>query len=195
MKLRGLYAITPEGPGLFEKVRAALEGGVSLLQYRNKAARLSEAQALAALARRYHVPLIVNDDVDLALEIGAQGVHLGRDDGDLAIARRKMKGKILGASCYDDLEAARAAVQAGADYVAFGSVFASPTKPGAVRAPLGLFEEAKSLKVPLAAIGGITLENAPAVIAAGAGLLAVVSDLFDATDIRRRALQYGKLFQ
>jgi len=195
MKLRGLYAITPEGPGLIEKVRAALEGGVSLLQYRNKAARLSEAQALAALARRYHVPLIVNDDVDLALEIGAQGVHLGRDDGDLAIARRKMKGKILGASCYDDLEAARAAVQAGADYVAFGSVFASPTKPGAVRAPLGLFEEAKSLKVPLAAIGGITLENAPAVIAAGAGLLAVVSDLFDATDIRRRALQYGKLFQ
>jgi len=195
MKLRGLYAITPEGPGLIEKVRAALEGGVSLLQYRNKAARLSEAQALAALARRYHVPLIVNDDVDLALEIGAQGVHLGRDDGDLAIARRKMKGKILGASCYDDLEAARAAVQAGADYVAFGSVFASPTKPGAVRAPLGLFEEAKFLKVPLAAIGGITLENAPAVIAAGAGLLAVVSDLFDATDIRRRALQYGKLFQ
>ena len=195
MKLRGLYAITPEGPGLIEKVRAALEGGVSLLQYRNKAARLSEAQALAALARRYHVPLIVNDDVDLALEIGAQGVHLGRDDGDLAIARRKMKGKILGASCYDDLEAARAAVRAGADYVAFGSVFASPTKPGAVRAPLGLFEEAKSLKVPLAAIGGITLENAPAVIAAGAGLLAVISDLFDAPDIKSRALQYGKLFQ
>ena len=195
MKLRGLYAITPEGPGLMEKVRAALEGGVSLLQYRNKAARLEEAQELAALARCYHVPLIVNDDVDLALEIGAQGVHLGRDDGDLAKARRKMKGKILGASCYDDLEAARAAVQAGADYVAFGSVFASPTKPGAVRARLGLFSEAKSLKVPLAAIGGITLENAPEVIEAGAGLLAVISDLFDATDIRRRAVQYGRLFQ
>ena len=195
MKLRGLYAITPQGPGLIEKAREALEGGVVLLQYRNKAARLSEANELAALARRYHVPLIVNDDVDLALEVGAQGVHLGRDDGDLAKARRKMKGKILGVSCYDDLEAARTAVRAGADYVAFGSVFASPTKPGAVRAPLGLFREGKSLKVPLAAIGGITLENAPAVIAAGAGLLAVISDLFDAPDIRSRALQYGKLFQ
>jgi len=195
MKLRGLYAITPEGPGLIEKVREALEGGVVLLQYRNKAARLSEAKELAALARRYHVPLIVNDDVDLALEIGAQGVHLGRDDGDLAKARTKMKGKILGASCYDDLEAARTAVRAGADYVAFGSIFASPTKPGAVRAPLGLFRQGKSLKVPLAAIGGITLENAPAVIAAGAGLLAVISDLFDAPDIKSRALQYGKLFQ
>ena len=195
MKLRGLYAITPQGPGLIEKARAALEGGVVLLQYRNKAARLSEAKELAALARRYHVPLIVNDDVDLALEIGAQGVHLGRDDGDLAKARTKMKGKILGASCYDDLEAARTAVRAGADYVAFGSVLASPTKPGAVRAPLGLFREGKSLKVPLAAIGGITLENAPALIAAGAGLLAVISDLFDAPDIKSRALQYGKLFQ
>ena len=195
MKLRGLYAITPQGPGLIEKAREALEGGVVLLQYRNKAARLSEANELAALARRYHVPLIVNDDVDLALEIGAQGVHLGRDDGDLAKARKKMKGKILGVSCYDDLEAARAAVRAGADYVAFGSVFASPTKPGAVRAPLGLFREGKSLKVPLAAIGGITLENAPALIAAGAGLLAVISDLFDAPDIKSRALQYGKLFQ
>jgi len=196
MKLRGLYAITPDGADLIDKLRQALEGGISVLQYRRKKEKsLSEAKGVLSLARRYHVPLIVNDDVDLALEIGAQGVHLGRDDGDLAIARRKMKGKILGASCYDDLEAARAAVQAGADYVAFGSVFASPTKPGAVRAPLGLFEEAKSLKVPLAAIGGITLENAPAVIAAGAGLLAVISDLFDAPDIKSRALQYGKLFQ
>jgi thiamine-phosphate pyrophosphorylase len=195
MKLRGLYAITPQGPGLIEKAREALEGGVVLLQYRNKAARLSEANELAALARRYHVPLIVNDDVDLALEIGAEGVHLGRDDGDLAKARRKMKGKILGVSCYDDLEAARTAVRAGADYVAFGSVFASPTKPGAVRAPLGLFRKGKSLKVPLAAIGGVTLENAPALITAGASLLAVISDLFDAPDIKSRALQYGKLFQ
>lgn len=194
MKLRGLYAITPEGPGLIEKAREALEGGVVLLQYRDKAARLSEAKALAALARRYHVPLIVNDDVDLALEIGAEGVHLGRDDGSLATARQKMKGRILGVSCYNDLGAARAAVRAGADYVAFGSVFASPTKPGAVRAPLELFREGKSLKVPLAAIGGITLENAPAAIAAGAGLLAVISDLFDAPDIKSRALQYGKLF-
>jgi thiamine-phosphate pyrophosphorylase len=195
MKLRGLYAITPEGPGLIEKTRQALEGGIALLQYRNKAARLSEAKELAALARRYHVPLIVNDDVGLALEIGAQGVHLGRDDGDLARARKEMQGKILGVSCYDDLEAAKAAVRAGADYVAFGSVFRSPTKPRAVHAPLALFKEKRSLKVPLVAIGGITLENAPAVIAAGADLLAVISDLFDAADIKFRALQYQRFFQ
>jgi thiamine-phosphate pyrophosphorylase len=195
MKLRGLYAITPEGPGLVEKTRQALEGGIALLQYRNKAARLSEAKELAALARRYHVPLIVNDDVALALEIGADGVHLGRNDGDLAKARKEMKGKILGASCYDDLEAATAAVRAGADYVAFGSVFRSPTKPHAVRASLALFKEKKSLKVPLVAIGGITLENASDVISAGADLLAVISDLFDAPDIKFRALQYRRLFR
>jgi thiamine-phosphate pyrophosphorylase len=195
MKLRGLYAITPEGPGLVEKTRQALEGGIALLQYRNKAARLSEAKELAALARRYHVPLIVNDDVALALEIGADGVHLGRNDGDLAKARKEMKGKILGASCYDDLEAATAAVRAGADYVAFGSVFRSPTKPHAVRASLALFKEKNSLKVPLVAIGGITLENASDVISAGADLLAVISDLFDAPDIKFRALQYRRLFR
>ena len=195
MRLRGLYAITPEGPGLVEKARQALEGGIALLQYRNKTANLSEAKELAVLARRYHVPLIVNDDVALALEIGAEGVHLGRDDDDLASARKKMTGKILGASCYDNLEAARAAVRAGADYVAFGSVFASTTKPGAVRAPLALFKHKQSLKVPLAAIGGITLENAPALIAAGADLLAVISDLFDAPDIKFRALQYRRLFE
>jgi thiamine-phosphate pyrophosphorylase len=195
MKLRGLYAITPEGPGLVEKTRQALEGGIALLQYRNKAARLSEAKELAALARRYHVPLIVNDDVVLALEIGADGVHLGRNDGDLAKARKDMKGKILGVSCYDDLEAATAAVRAGADYVAFGSVFRSPTKPHAVRASLALFKEKNSLKVPLVAIGGITLENASDVISAGADLLAVISDLFDAPDIKFRALQYRRLFR
>ena len=195
MRLRGLYAITPEGPGVVEKVRQALEGGIALLQYRNKSAHLSEAKELAALARRYHVPLIVNDDVALALEIGAQGVHLGRDDGDLAKARKEMKGKILGASCYDDLEAARAAVRAGADYVAFGSVFHSPTKPHALRASLALFKEKNSLKVPLVAIGGITLENAGEALSAGADMVAVISDLFDAPDIKSRAVQYRKLFE
>lgn len=199
MKLRGLYAITPEGPGLVEKVRQALDGGVALLQYRRKDVsreiRFSEAKQIVDLARAYGTPCLVNDDVALALEIGADGVHLGRNDGDLAKARKEMKGKILGASCYHDLEAATAAVRAGADYVAFGSVFRSPTKPQAVHAPLALFKEKGSLKVPLVAIGGITLENAPAVIAAGADLLAVISDLFDAPDIKSRALQYRRLFQ
>ena len=135
MKLRGLYAITPEEPGMLEKVRQALEGGVALLQYRRKRRDLQEAREIAALARRYGVPLIVNDDVELALELGAQGVHLGRDDGDLGLARRRLPGRILGASCYNDAELARRAIEAGADYVAFGSVFASPTKPAALRAP------------------------------------------------------------
>ena len=174
------------------KVAAALEGGPALLQYRNKKRNLDEAREIAALARRYRVSLIVNDDVELALEIGADGAHLGRDDGDLAAARRRLAGKLLGASCYDDLELAYKAVRAGADYVAFGSVFASPTKPTAVRAPLSLFKE--DLGVPLCAIGGITLENAPQVIASGADLLAVISDLFDAPDVKARAAQYRKLF-
>ena len=192
MKLRGLYAITPEEPGMLEKVRQALDGGVALLQYRRKRRDLQEAREIAALARRYGVPLIVNDDVELALELGAQGVHLGRDDGDLGLARRRLPGRILGASCYNDAELARRAIEAGADYVAFGSVFASPTKPAALRAPLALF--ASALEAPLCAIGGITVHNAPQVLEAGADLLAVVSDLFDAPDIAARAAQYRRLF-
>ena len=190
--MRGLYAITPEGPGLLEKVRAALEGGIALLQYRRKNGARAEAEAVLSLTRKFHVPLIVNDDVELALAVGADGAHLGRDDGDLSSARKKLKGRILGASCYDRPELARAAVAAGADYIAFGSVFASPTKPGAVRAPLSLF--ASDLGVPKCAIGGITLANAPQAIAAGADLLAVISDLFDAPDIAARARAYAKLF-
>jgi thiamine-phosphate pyrophosphorylase len=173
-----------------EKVRAALDGGIALLQYRRKSGTLEELDPIVRLAREYRVPLIVNDDVELAL--GADGAHLGRDDGDLSAARKKLKGKILGASCYDRLDLARAAVAAGADYVAFGSVFASPTKPGAVRAPLSLFKN--DLGVPKCAIGGITLANAPELIAAGADLLAVITDLFDAPDIAARARAYAKLF-
>ena len=195
LKLRGLYAITPEGPDLEAKVRAALAGGVALLQYRRKHGDAAEARRVAALAREFAVPLIVNDDVALALDIGAAGAHLGREDGDLRAARARLGARLLGASCYDQLSLARAAVAAGADYVAFGSVFPSPTKPHAARAPLPLFREARALGVPLAAIGGITLDNAPALIAAGADLLAVISDLFEARDIRARARQYGELFQ
>jgi len=195
VKLRGLYAITPDGAADLEsRLRRALEGGVALLQYRSKTGSEMQARAVVRLAREFGVPVIINDEVQLALELGADGAHLGREDGDLGGARKRLQGRILGASCYNDAGLARAAVQAGADYVAFGSVFASPTKPQAVRAPLRLFQEAKALGVPLAAIGGITLDNAPQVIAAGADLLAVISDLFDAPDIRQRARDYGKLF-
>ena len=190
--MKGLYAITPEGPGLLAKVRAALDGGIALLQYRRKGGTRAEAEEIARLAREYRVPLIINDDVELALALGADGAHLGRDDGDFSAARKRLKGKILGASCYDRPELASKAVAAGADYVAFGSVFASPTKPGAVRAPLSLF--GNDLGVPKCAIGGITLANAPQAIAAGADLLAVISDLFDAPDIAARARAYARLF-
>jgi thiamine-phosphate pyrophosphorylase len=192
MRLRGLYAITPEGVDP-EKVRLALEGGVALLQYRNKSRDRAHAKAVVALAKQSGVPVIINDDVELALELDANGVHLGRDDGDLRPARERLKGRLLGASCYNDAALARKAVREGADYVAFGSVFASPTKPGAVRAPLSLFGE--SVGVPLCAIGGITLARAPQLIAAGADLLAVISDVFEAPDIRARVKDYGKLFR
>ena len=199
MKLRGVYAITPEAPDadtLLRQVSAALDGGIALLQYRRKKhAGMQEASALAALCRRSGVPFIVNDDLALALACGADGLHLGREDGDIAAARVKLGNKVLGVSCYDSFAAARAAVAAGADYIAFGSVFASPTKPGAVRAPLSLFAEAGSLGVPRVAIGGITLENAPQMLAAGADGLAVISELFDAPDIAARARAYGKLFR
>ena len=203
--MRGLYAITPdiaELEPLLRRVEQALKAGVALLQYRNKIIskdkRLLQAKELAPLARGYGVPLIINDDVEIAAAViaaavGANGVHLGKEDGDLAAARAQLPGRIVGASCYNDLEKARAAVRAGASYVAFGSVFPSPTKPQAVKAPLSLF--AANLGVPLCAIGGITLDNAPALIAAGADLLAVITDLFDAPDIAARAALYGKLFQ
>jgi thiamine-phosphate pyrophosphorylase len=194
VKLRGLYAVTPESGDVERKLRLALEGGIALLQYRSKTRNAMHARAVVRLAREFGVPVIINDDVALALELGADGAHLGRDDGELSVARQRLGGKLLGASCYNQLGLARAAVDAGADYIAFGSVFPSPTKPQAVRAPLGLFKEARALGVPLAAIGGITLGSAPQLIAAGADLLAVISDLFDAPDIRQRARDYGKLF-
>lgn len=197
--MRGLYAITPDiadTDALLRKVEQALKAGVAMLQYRNKMIskdkRLLQAKELAPLARGYGVPFIVNDDVEIALAVGANGAHVGRDDGDLTAARSQLAGRILGASCYNNLEKAREAVRAGADYVAFGSVFPSPTKPDAVRAPLSLF--ANDLGVPLCAIGGITLQNAPALIAAGASLLAVITDLFDAPDIAARASQYRRFF-
>jgi thiamine-phosphate pyrophosphorylase len=199
MSLRGLYAVTPDGPDVLEKVRLALQGRPALLQYRAKdkprAARVAEAREMARLAKASGVPFIVNDDIELALEVGADGAHLGREDGELAAARARLGGRILGASCYDRLDLARAAVAAGADYLAFGSMFASSTKPGAVRAPLELFSQARPLGVPLCGIGGITLQNAPSLVAAGADLVAVISDLFDAPDIAARARRYREVFQ
>jgi thiamine-phosphate pyrophosphorylase len=172
-----------------------------VVQYRNKTAgpelRLKQGRALAALCREAGAAFIVNDDLALALELGADGAHLGADDGDLVEARRRLgQGKLLGASCYNRIELAEAAAQAGVDYLAFGSVFSSGTKPGAVRAPLAIFAEARrSFALPLVAIGGITLQNAPQVFAAGADAVAVISAVFDAGDIAASAAGFTRLHQ
>lgn len=200
MMLRGLYAITPDGADrdrLLQLAARALEGGTRLLQYRNKSAapaqRLAEARALMALSARHGAKLIVNDDLALALEVKAHGLHLGRDDGELAAARAAFPG-LLGASCYDSLDLAKRAASAGADYIAFGSVFPSSTKPGAVRAPLSLFTAARTLGLPMVAIGGITLANAPELVRAGADCLAVISSLFDAPDVAAAARAFNQLY-
>lgn len=194
-RLRGLYAITPEEPDtqLLElKVRACLDGGAAAVQYRAKrlapSLRGEQARRLVALCRSRGVPLIVNDDVELAIASGADGVHLGRDDGDVRRAREAIGTGLLGVSCYDQPRNARAAADAGADHVAIGSVFASSTKPGAVRAPLALIAEAKrAAALPVVAIGGITAANAAQAIEAGADMVAVISAVFDAADVEAAA--------
>ena len=200
---RGLYALTPDLADtgqLVARVGDAIRGGATAVQYRNKSApadlRRAQAAALAALCRTAGVPLIVNDDVELAAAIDADGVHLGAGDGDLAAARARLgPGRLLGASCYNRLELAHAAVTTGADYVAFGAAFASSTKPGAVHAPLELYRAARrALTVPIVAIGGITAENAPALIEAGVDAVAVITALFGAEDVARRAREFQSLF-
>jgi thiamine-phosphate pyrophosphorylase len=201
--ISGLYAVTPDvadTPRLIAMVQAALAGGARLVQYRNKSAdpalRLSQARALLELCRRHEAPFIINDHLDLALAVNADGLHLGADDGSLAAARAQLgPDRLLGASCYDRLELALEAARLGADHVAFGSFYPSRVKPGAVRAPLALLREARRrLSLPVVAIGGITHENAPLLIAAGAHALAVVSALFDAEDVRLAARRFSALF-
>ena len=203
-KLRGLYAITPETgdpADLLSRVDAALSGGCRILQYRDKLSampeRVARARALRELTRRHGARLLINDDLALCRLVEADGVHLGEDDGNLRAARAILgPDAILGASCYADYAMAERASAAGADYVAFGAVYPSPTKPNARRATVDLFFRAKSgFTVDVCAIGGITLDNAPPLIAAGADLLAVITDLFSAPDIAARAAQYQQLFE
>jgi thiamine-phosphate pyrophosphorylase len=179
--------------------RAALEGGATMLQYRDKTRdagrRLQEAHELAALCRGFAVPLIINDDVGLARATGAAGVHLGEDDEAIADARATLGDEaIIGVSCYDSPQRARDAAAAGANYLAFGAFFSSATKPGARHATPDLLRGARGLGLPLVAIGGITHENGGPLIAAGADFLAVVSGVFGASDIRAAARHYVELF-
>lgn len=190
MALRGVYLITPDHADterLVELSSRAISAGVALLQYRNKAAdrrlRSSQAEALKGVCARWSVPLIINDDIELAEAIGAAGLHLGGDDGSLASARERMgPDSLLGASCYSSLARAREAKAQGANYIAFGTFAPSPTKPAAARAEPSLLGQAAGLGLPRVAIGGITPALAPALVAAGADLLAVISHVFEAAD-------------
>jgi thiamine-phosphate pyrophosphorylase len=201
--LSGLYAITDGAglPTLAAAVESAIRGGVRLIQYREKSMhrdrRLGEARALLELCRGHGISLIINDDVALAAEIGADGVHLGRDDGRVEDARVQLGPRaVIGVSCYDSLERAVQAAHEGADYVAFGSFFASGSKPTAVRAPVTLLSEARRrLDIPLCAIGGITPQNGADLVAAGADMLAVIRGLFGAADVNATAKAYSKLFR
>jgi thiamine-phosphate pyrophosphorylase len=197
----GLYAIT-NGPraDLLEATHAALLGGARILQYRDKThepeRRLEEARTLVQLCAQFEVPLIVNDDVDLALASGAAGVHLGEGDISIGAARDRLgAGAIIGMSCYDSLQRAREAADAGADYLAFGAFFPSPTKPHARRATLELLREARAFGLPLVAIGGITSDNGGPLIEAGADYLAAISAVFDATDVHSAAQRFTTLFK
>lgn len=202
--ISGLYAVTPdvlEVGLLSEKVKQALEGGASLVQYRNKFADkhllLQQSTALLALCRSFDVPLIINDHLDLCAQIDADGLHIGASDCNLNAARRLLgPNKIIGASCYNWVDLAVQAQLDGASYVAFGACFPSDTKPNAVHAPLSIFKEAKQkVSLPMVAIGGIHIENAPQVIAAGADALAVITDIFYDDNIRQICQRYTQLFQ
>jgi len=203
--LYGLYAITdatllPDSATLLSQVEAALRGGAAVIQYRDKSEdpqrRLDQASALVALCARYQRPLLVNDDIDLALAANAAGVHLGQGDGDARSARRRLGPRaIIGITCHNQLPLALQAQQQGADYVAFGAFFPSQTKPGAAPAPLALLSAARRrLSVPIVAIGGISRDNAPQVIDHGAQMIAVVGSLFEGTDTELRARELTQLF-
>lgn len=201
--MQGLYLITDgsTGQGLLEKAEQGLRGGAALLQYRDKTTDLErreqEAAELRALCHESGALFIVNDDMALARKVQADGVHLGRHDAIPAAARAYLgKGMRIGISCYNQLALALEAQQEGADYVAFGSFFTSPTKPDAVKASQELLHQARGrLNIPICAIGGIRLENAPLLLGQGADMLAVISDVFNSPDIVRQAAHYKLLWQ
>ena len=202
--ISGLYAITPDESDtveLLRKVRLALLGGVRVVQYRNKIAaaalRQQQAEALRELTREFAVPLIINDDAALARQVEADGVHLGGADGSVADARALLgNGKLIGVSCYNRLALAHEVVRLGADYVAFGSFFASTVKPDAVAATPDLLRQARrELAVPLVAIGGIDAQNGALLLEAGANALAVISAVFAAPDIEGAAREFSNLFK
>ncbi|ORU94465.1 MAG: thiamine phosphate synthase [Cycloclasticus sp. symbiont of Poecilosclerida sp. M] len=199
----GLYAITPdnlEAEELYLKVEQALTGGIAILQYRDKTSaekeKLSRAKVLQKLCLQNAVPLIINDDPHLALACKAQGVHLGQNDGSIETARGLLgENAIIGATCHHDVSLALNAQQQGADYVAFGRFFRSSTKPGKPLAtPAILANARKSIRIPIVAIGGITLDNAQPIINAGAGFIAVVEGVFSSKNYLETCKKFSALF-
>lgn len=202
--IAGLYAIIDTAlieQAPLDAAEQVIQGGARVLQYRDKkgsgSVRLQQAQELQQLCQHHGVPLLINDDVELARAVNAAGVHLGRSDAGLLAARTLLgPSKIIGISCYNELQRAQDMAQQGADYIAFGSFYASHTKPGAVHAPLSLLTEAKkTISVPLVAIGGITPEHTAELIEAGADAVAVINDIFASNDYYKAARQYAMLFE
>jgi len=202
-QVRGIYAITPDDADtarLLVRTELILRGGARVVQYRNKTAsralRSEQARALRALCTRRKSLLIVNDHLDLALDVDADGLHVGSTDGDLGTLRRLVgPDRLLGASCYDRLDRAEYAQLAGADYIAFGSMFQSRTKPVATRANLALFDSARRLALPMVGIGGINQRNIDLLIAAGADAAALITDLYEASDVRRHTYELARRFR
>ena len=203
-RLHGVYAITDPvlcGEYLIDNVLAAIQGGIRILQYRNKQAsrttQVEEAKNLLSLCQQHGVLFIINDDLDLVSEVNADGIHLGQQDRTLLEARQQLGNeKIIGISCNNRFDYALAAQQKGADYIAFGRFFSSITKPQAPQADFDLLQRAEhELQVPVVAIGGVTPDNGRSLIEAGADMLAVIHGIFGQADVRLEAQRYVELFQ
>ncbi len=203
-KLKGLYAITDEklitGKNFNTAIESALQGGASIIQYRDKSnnhkKRFQQASTLKSLCKQYNAVCLINDDLELAKKISADGIHLGKNDIAISEARKTLgENAIIGISCYNDFQLAISAKNNTADYVAFGAMFSSSTKPEAINADIKLISEAKhKLAIPVCAIGGITEKNIQQLIQQGADMTAVINGLFAANDIKRAASKFSNFF-
>jgi len=202
-KLKGLYAITDAtlmGENLFSMTEQAISGGISILQYRNKTAPISqqelEARELATLCKKNNVLFLINDNIELAIKVNADGVHLGQSDTSLQQARKQLGDKIIGVTCHNDIQLAQLAQQQGADYVAFGRFYTSQTKPDAAPAELAVLTEAKkNLIIPIVAIGGVTIDTAAILINQGADILAVIQGIFGSANITTATQQFVEIMR
>lgn len=201
--MRGLYLVTPDWDDtrkLLEVTEKALRGGAALVQYRHKTAdaelRQEQAECLLDLCHSYQRPLIINDYVDLCIAIDADGVHVGGTDAAVAKVRAALgPTKIVGASCYGDMQLARAAHQAGASYVAFGGFYPSRVKKYPVTTSPDIIAEAKrDIPLPSVVIGGMTHENAAPLVVRGADMVAAISSVYLDADPKSAAMAFVQLF-